>query len=194
MIELSRDEAIATAKLASFISGALNSIGEMSTGSSRNIADGRDIDVNNILSQFTIAAPPKPPGPVIEGLAVDREDKEVVLHPVEQPNIIDEPVRIENPFAKQATMITSNKPVIPLNPNGKSPIASFLKKEATSNAEATPIPTQILPDNTPELNAEDISKNNVASLIYEKLVSIELKLKTIQTSIKKLNENKSSKG
>jgi hypothetical protein len=193
MIELSRDEAIATAKLASFISGALNSIGEMSTGSSRNITDGRDIDVNSILSQFTITAPPKPPGPVIEGLAVDREDKEVVLHPVEQPNIIDEPVRIENPFAKQATMITSNKPVIPLNPNGKSPIASFLKKEATSNVEATPIPTQTLPD-TPELNEADISKNNVASLIYEKLVSIELKLKTIQTSIKKLNENKSSKG
>lgn len=193
MIELSRDEAIATAKLASFISGALNSIGEMSTGSSRNITDGRDIDVNSILSQFTITAPPKPPGPVIEGLAVDREDKEVVLHPVEQPNIIDEPVRIENPFAKQATMITSNKPVIPLNPNGKSPIASFLKKEATSNVEATLIPTQTLPD-TPELNEADISKNNVASLIYEKLVSIELKLKTIQTSIKKLNENKSSKG
>ena len=193
MIELSRDEAIATAKLASFVSGALNSIGEMSTGSSRNITDGRDIDVNNILSQFTITAPPKPPGPVIEGIAVDREDKEVVLHPVEQSNVIDEPVRIENPFAKQSTMITGNKPVIPLNPNGKSPIASFLKKEATSTVEAAPIPTQSLPG-TPGLNEGDISKNSVASLIYEKLVSIELKLKTIQTSIKKLNENKSSKG
>lgn len=187
MQEVSRDEAIAMARVAAFMSNQLNGIDSAVINSNKNIAGNTgEISVDKILSGIKIATPPPPPGPVIDGLGGEK----VVLHEV-QGEVVDAPIQIDNPFAKASSQ---NKPMEPLQlPVGKSPIANIMRTTLLKD----PGPLQVT-DHTVEKTPDVLPSNQtptneqILKLIIEKLVTIELKLNKLIK--KKKNENKSPQG
>lgn len=189
-MEVSRNEAIATALLAKFVGQQLNHVSAMTTQQSRNMTN-QTVDVNRILSELTIPPPPKPEGPVISGASVDGIKHEVVLHPIENPPAV-EPTMIDipNPFAqKQVAPIAPA--VMPSFNNNVSPMAQFLGKKPVAPAEQPIEQLQLAPQH--EQTRVDLpprNSDNILTSIFEKLMKIELQLTKIQKQLKKNNESK----
>lgn len=174
-MQISKEEAIALARVTSMLTGNLNNLEQMTTGSSRNLTGADGIDVNTILNQFTIAQPPKPEGPVIEGVNLqDRYDNEIVLHPVDEQVV---------------KKIESTDSIMP------NPFASQFKKALTKEVPVTQSPSI---EETSSVVQSELAKmdTNIAKTIIEKLISIEIRVSKLQSAIKKLNinESKSPKG
>lgn len=193
-MEVSKEEAIATALLAKFVGQQLNQVSALTTQSSLN-NNTSNIDLNKVLSELSVIPDPKPEGPVITGVTIDNKPQEVVLHPISVPlpepgNIVD----IPNPFAKPIIPV-SNISATPINnTNNLSPMAQFLKKPDSPpsiiHKETTTI-APILKDTDPETTL--MNDSSILSLVLEKLIKIELQLTKIQKQFKKIsnNENKS---
>jgi hypothetical protein len=186
-MEVSRNEAIATALLAKFVGQQLNHVSELTTQQSRNIHN-QTVDVNRILSELTIPPAPQPEGIVIPGASVDGIKHEVVLHRIENPQAIEPTTAdIPNPFIqKQTTAVMSS------SNNNISPMAQFLGKKPSAqiiHVEQPPEPqVPHLEQTRVELPSRSI--DNILTSIFEKLMKIDLQITKIQKQLKKNNESK----
>lgn len=195
-MEVSRDEAIATALLAKFVGQQLNHVSAMTTQQSQNMA-GAGVDVNKILSELSIPPPPKPEGPTIQGASVDGNQHEVVLHQVPTP-VVESAVDIPNPFSQRPTA-PAPSPTATTMPSfnaGSSPMAQFLGKAPAQPAPTPPVLKQpkvelYTPD--PPVEMPIILDDNILTRVFEKLVKIEIQLTKIQKQLKKNNEGKTVK-
>jgi hypothetical protein len=185
-MEVSRNEAIATALLAKFVGQQLNHVSEMTTQQSRNMPN-QTIDVNRILSELTIPPVPQPDGIVIPGASVDGIKHEVVLHRIENPQAI-EPTTIDipNPFAQKQTTATT---VMSSFNNNISPMAQFLGKKSSTQITPTEQPLEPHFEQAP-VELPQRNSDNILTSMFEKLMKIELQLTKIQKQLKKNNESK----
>lgn len=194
-IEVSRDEAIATALIAKMIGRELGFVNSLSTQEHK--LHQTNVDINKIISELNVIQPPKPDGPVIPGAAVNGEQHEVVLHPIDVPITQEPTVELHNPFSQ-------SKPVTPTNPNnatslnngGISPMAQFLgKKQVNSELpikQEEPIKQQAADDS---LN-NNLTVHAMIISLYEKVLKMEENIAKILKNTKKQkakkNESKDS--
>jgi hypothetical protein len=194
-MEVSRDEAIATALLAKFVGQQLNHVSALTTQQSQNMV-GTGVDVNKVLSELSIPPPSKPEGPVIQGASVDGNQHEVVLHQVTTP-VVESNVDIPNPFS-QRPAATQPQTTMPSFNAGSSPMAQFLGKAVAPPVAANPAPVLKQPKvelytSDPPVELPTILDDNILTSVFEKLVKIELQLTKIQKQLKKNNEGKTVK-
>jgi hypothetical protein len=197
-MEVSRDEAIATALLAKFVGQQLNHVSALTTQQSQNMV-GTGVDVNKVLSELSIPPQPKPEGPVIQGASVDGNQHEVVLHQVITP-VVESNVDIPNPFSQRPAVPATTQPqtTMPSFNAGSSPMAQFLGKAAAPPVAANPAPVLMQPKvelytPDPPVELPVILDDNILTSVFEKLVKIELQLTKIQKQLKKNNEGKTVK-
>jgi hypothetical protein len=191
-MEVSRDEAIATALLAKFVGQQLNHVSSLTTQQSKNMAS-TGIDVNKILSELSIPPPPKVEGPVIQGASVDGNQHEVVLYEISTP-IVESNVDIPNPFSQRPAVSTSQQTTMPsFNNTSSSPMAQFLGKSSTQHPSDLKQPKVELYTPEPPVELPIIIDDNILTRVFEKLVKIEIQLAKIQKQLKKNNEGKTVK-
>ena len=168
-MDVTKEEAIATALLASMVGAEIRGIAAASGGSTRNLVP-KEVDVNKIVNELKIIKPVIT-GPAIAGSSVDSEEHIVALHPVD--NVVpDEPVAIDNPFSNVSSTPKGKSMII--GNSRLSPVAQFLKRSKTNDVsdEQAPSKTAV---NEPEVGVvEEIKLNDsIAILIVHKLMKME---------------------